>query len=94
MLLYFLYLLTASHTVYKNKIFYKHNTGDDERPCIKNDTNISVIRSFEDKHNLLKNLQSNNLSELTKLQLIQNSYLLPDLTISVTATNLTKRLEW
>ena len=90
----FLYLLAAIHTVYKTKIFYKYTTGEDERPFIKNDTDISIIRSFVDKHNLLKNLQSNYLSELTKLKLIQNSYLLPDLTISVTAPNLTKGLEW
>ena len=94
MLLYFLYLLAAFHTVYNNKIFYKILLGNDQRPCIKNDTDISVINSFIAKHNLLKNLQSNELSELTKLQLIQNSYFLPDLSTSITAPNLTKGLEW
>ena len=89
----FLYLLAAVHTVYKNKIFYKYQSGDDKRPFIKNDTDISVINSFVDKYNLLKKLQSNHLSELTKLQLIHNSYLLPDLTITI-SPNLTKGLEW
>jgi hypothetical protein len=93
-MLYFLYLLAAVHSVYKNKIFYKYQSGEDQRPCIKNDTDISVINTFEAKHNLLKNLQSNDLSELTKLQLIQNSYFLPDLSTSITAPNLTKGLEW
>jgi len=89
----FFYLLAAVHTVYKNKIFYKYQSGDDQRPFIKNDTDISVINSFVDKYNLLKKLQSNHLSELTKLQLIHNSYLLPDLTITI-SPNLTKGLEW
>ena len=89
----FLYLLAAVHTVYKNKIVYKYQSGDDQRPFIKNDTDISVINSFVDKYNLLKKLQSNHLSELTKLQLIHNSYLLPDLTITI-SPNLTKGLEW
>jgi len=93
-MLYFLYLLAAVHSVYKNKIFYKYQSGEDQRPCIKNDTDISVIETFEAKYNLLNNLQSDHLSELTKLQLIQNSYFLPDLSTSITAPNLTKGLEW
>ena len=52
------------------------------------------MRRFE-KQKLLNKLQSNNLSELTKLQLIYDSSFLPDLDLmSIYAPNLTKGLDW
>jgi hypothetical protein len=70
-------------------------SGNDERPFKENKIPISIIKENFDKKKLLEHLQSNDTSELTKLQLIYNSdflsYLNPN---HITAMNLTRGLEW
>jgi hypothetical protein len=88
---YFLYLLD----ILKYSSFLKYNSsGYDERPCINNETSISIIRSNHEKMILLKYLENNNNSQQNKLDKIYNSRIL-DLDLdSSFIPNITKGIDY
>ena len=88
--LYFLYLLDILN--YSN--FLKYNSsGYDQRPCINNETSLSIITSNHEKMNLLKYLQNINNSQQNKLDKIYNSHFFDSELESSFIPNITKGLD-
>jgi len=90
------FLFIGLYMRYTNKLFANKNTiGFDNRPVIKNETNISIIKEYFLKYDLLTFLQSDTIDINEKLRVIQTSPLLDDLRLNVIqAPNLSKGLKW
>lgn len=87
------FLLYLFLTPISNKVITNYS-GENHTPLIKNETDISVIHEFYVKHNLLKKLQNDKVSTLTKLDLIYSSHLLDSLNNNIIKPpNLFKGLE-
>ena len=93
---YLLLFFTGIHSVFihKNNIY---SSGEDERSIIHNDIDnktLAIIHENYKKYNLLKQLRSHSIHELTKLQMIHNSDFLPDLHFNtITVQNLSRGLD-
>jgi len=90
--------ISAINFAFKNtiKLFDNNNfPGFDNRPVIKNETDISIIKEYFLKYDLLTYLQSDTVGINEKLRIIQGSVFLDDLRLNVIqAPNLTKGLKW
>ena len=98
MYLIFILFIAAVNFSFKNtnKLFDNKNfPGFDNRPVIKNETDISIIKEYFLKYDLLTYLQSDTIGLNEKLKLIQGSPFLDDLRLNVIqAPNLSKGLKW
>ena len=98
MYLIFILFIAAVNFSFKNtsKLFDNKNfPGFDNRPVIKNETDISIIKEYFLKYDLLTYLQSDTIGLNEKLKLIQESPFLDDLRLNIIqAPNLSKGLKW
>ena len=70
------------------------NNGENEPPIIKNEIDIEIIKDFQIKYKLLKNLQNDSICSKKKIYLIHNSGLFNDLNDNkLKAPNLCKGLD-
>ena len=98
MYLIFVLFIAAINFSFKNtnKLFSKRNLpGYDNRVILKNETDISIIKEYFFKYDLLSYLQSDTIGINEKLRLIQGSPFLDDLRLNIIqAPNLSKGLKW